>query len=86
MAPVDPFFPVRLAAQNEVRLFHILCGNRVCCFRFYVNSEDCAQPVYQPGLADAQQAFLLDLCGKDLTGQEPLESANIRIIEDILKI
>jgi len=30
-----------------------------------------------------EQAFLLDLCGKDLRGQEPLESANIRIIEDI---
>jgi len=26
---------------------------------------------------------LLDLCGKDLTDQEPLESVNIRIIEDI---
>ncbi|RLC26067.1 MAG: hypothetical protein DRH21_03115 [Deltaproteobacteria bacterium] len=24
-----------------------------------------------------EQAFLLDLCGKDLTDQEPLESANI---------
>ena len=37
-------------------------------------------------LANAPQPFLLDLCGRDLTGQEPPESANIRIIEDILKI
>ncbi|MDL1967893.1 MAG: hypothetical protein LWW97_04930 [Deltaproteobacteria bacterium] len=35
-----------------------------------------------------EQAFYggLELCGKDLTSQKQLESANIRIIEDITEI
>jgi transposase len=37
----------------------------------------------EPNRTEKATVDRCDLCGKDLTDQEPLESANIRIIEDI---
>ncbi len=60
---------VSFLKEMPYSLFHILCGYRVRGFRFYVNRQNGAKTVYQPGLAGCLiKYFFYCIFSKGLVG------------------